>query len=110
MMKRFLLIPFLCTPALADSYLAGHCITDQGVVMDFGLQKGFGFISYNNSEPQKIYSFVENEMVNIINIGNVGQMKFVMNYNGRGYFVTRKDGKGITAEGNVICDLSMKGK
>jgi uncharacterized protein YyaL (SSP411 family) len=39
---------------------------------------------------------------NIINIGNVGQMKFVMNYNGRGYFVTRKDGKGITAEGNYV--------
>lgn len=98
-------------PAHAEPFLDGHCVTDQGVVLDFAIRKGYGFISYNGSPAQKIYSYIDKGLATIINIGNVGQMKLVMNYQtGRGYFVTRKDNQGITAEGNVFCQMKMSGE
>lgn len=104
-MKRLILaLALMIAPAQAETWSTGECQTQNGGRISYMVSKGSGFIRYGNSEPSAMFTYVEDGLAIIKHIGTYGTMIMALDVDtGRGYMITRKDGEGITAQGNVQC-------
>jgi len=99
-------LSLLCSPALADVWATGDCLTQIGTKIKYIVHDGEGFITYGNDGPYPMFTKKEGDLGIITHIGNSGTMTLAVNFNtGRGYSVTRHD-NGKVVEGNVSCKLS----
>jgi hypothetical protein len=105
-MKRLIVVvTLLATPAQAEVWATGKCITQLGDKVDYILHDGKGFISYNGSAPEPMFSEKKDNMGIITHIGNKGNMTMAIDLNnGRGYYITSFD-NGTKTESNISCKL-----
>jgi hypothetical protein len=93
------------TPAAAEVWATGKCITQLGEKIDYILHDGKGFISYNGGTPEPMFSEKKNNMGIITHIGSKGNMTLAVELNtGRGYYIVKYD-NGSGSESNVSCKL-----
>lgn len=107
-MKKILFISCLLisTPALAELWATGNCLTQTGEKIDYMLHDGKGFISYDGSTPDVIFSKKDGDIGIITHIGNKANLTMAIDLNtGRGYAIMKSD-TGKTLETNVSCKLS----
>jgi len=105
MKKLLILATLLATPAHAEQWATGRCVTQLGDKIDYIIHDGKGFISYNGSKPDPMFSEKKDNMGIITHIGNKGNMTLAVNLiNGRGYYITSYD-NGTKNESNVACKL-----
>lgn len=110
MKKLIVLATLFATPAQAEVWATGKCITQLGDKIDYLLHDGKGFISYNGSDPSPMFSEKKNNMGIITHIGNKGNMTMAIDLtNGRGYYITSYD-DGSKMESNVACKLGAINK
>ncbi len=110
-MKRLVVLAALfATPAQAEVWATGKCITQLGDKVDYILHDGKGFISYNGSAPEPMFSEKKDNMGIITHIGNKGNMTMAIDLNnGRGYYITSFD-NGTKTESNISCKLGAINK
>jgi|APCry1669189883_1035261.scaffolds.fasta_scaffold02009_4 hypothetical protein len=105
MKKLLILVSLISTPAAAEVWATGKCTSQYGDRIEYILHDGNGFISYDNSTPEAMFSKKENDLGIITHIGSHGNLTMVVNLNnGRGYYVTDFD-NGRHSEGNLSCKL-----
>jgi hypothetical protein len=111
MMKRLMIVATLiATPASAEVWATGKCTTQYGEKIEYMLHDGKGFISYNGSEPEPMFSEKKDKMGIITHIGSHGNMTMAIDLNtGRGYYVVKFD-NGNGSESNVSCKLGAVNK
>jgi len=110
-MKSLLIVAVLiATPASAEVWATGNCVTQFGEKIDYILHDGKGFISYNGSAPEPMFSEKKNNMGIITHIGSKGNMTMAIDLNnGRGYYIVKYD-NGNGSESNVSCKLGAINK
>jgi len=110
-MKRLIVVAaLLATPAQAEVWATGKCITQLGDKVDYILHDGKGFISYNGSKADPMFSEKKDNMGIITHIGNKGNMTMAIDLNnGRGYYITSFD-NGTKTESNITCKLGAINK
>jgi len=105
-----ILMVAIATPASAEVWATGNCVTQLGDKIDYIIHDGKGFISYNDSQPEPMFSEKKDNMGIITHIGNKGNMTLAVNLNnGRGYYITSYD-NGTRTESNVACKLGTISK
>jgi hypothetical protein len=106
MIKRLAIAGMLlATPAAAEVWATGDCMTSNGKNIRYALHDGKGMIAYDDEGPYEIFSKRDGEMGVITHIGNRGNMVMAVDLNtGRGYIITQFD-NGNTVEKNVSCRL-----
>lgn len=105
-MKKLLLVAMLvATPAAAETWGTAKCVTQLGEKIDYIVHDGKGFVSYNGSAPEPMYSEKKDNFGIITHIGSKGNMTLAVDLNtGRGYYIVKyDDGKG--SQSNVACKL-----
>jgi hypothetical protein len=110
-MRKFLLLAsFIATPASAEVWATGKCVTQLGEKIDYLLHDGKGFISYNGGTPEPMFSEKKDNLGIITHIGAKGNMTLAIDLkNGRGYYIVKYD-DGSGSESNVSCKLGAINK
>lgn len=110
MKKLIVLAALFATPAQAEVWATGKCLTQLGEKIDYLLHDGKGFISYNGGSPEPMFSEKKDNMGIITHIGNKGNMTMAIDLNtGRGYYIVKYD-NGTGSESNVTCKLGVINK
>ena len=111
-MKRLLVLAALvASPATAaEVWATGKCTTQHGETIDYMLHDGKGFISYNGSNPEAMFSKKQKNMGIITHIGSKSNMTLAIDLDtGRGYYIVKFDNGG-GSESNVSCKLGVVNK
>jgi len=96
----------LASPALAENWATGDCITGNGTRIKYMVNGGQGFITYDNNGPHRMFTQKDGRLAIIIHVGNRGNMTMAVDLDtGRGYLITKHD-DGRKVETNVSCQLS----
>lgn len=110
-MKTLVMLATLAaTPVAAEVWATGKCTTQLGETIDYLLHDGKGFISYNGSAPEPMFSSRKDNMGIITHIGDKGNMTMAIDLNtGRGYYIVKYD-NGTGSESNITCKLGSINK